>query len=442
MAYIPMGSPSSVDPGMLRQQLMAQLLQGRQPADTLGGAVGQGLQTLAQGLGGRWQVAAAESAQQGQQQALIDMLGGKPGAPQMGATLPGDTGGLQGMTRGPATPGLLPGMDREQVLAMSLMPGGREALLQAAMQKMLPPDPEGYTLGEGELRYGPDNQLLASGPAGAPKPPQTRDVLQGDQRVFQQYDPATGQWAEVGRGPAFAPPSQVNVNTERAPSGYRFDESGALVPIPGGPAEQTQGSAAIAVSQGPGMIADIQDVTDGLLNPDGSVNQTNLATMNTPIVGSIPGTAGSELASKIAGIVANMLYIKSGATAGADEVATQARIYMPSPGDSAGAVRDKLARLDRDSRAIIMNYAKGARGDFGLPEVAIPEVGAEPGIGDRLLGGIVEKGRAMIGSGVDAVTGSPAAPAAAAPGVQEGATATNPATGEKLIYRGGQWVPI
>jgi hypothetical protein len=33
-------------------------------------------------------------------------------------------------------------------------------------------------------------------------------------------------------------------------------------------------------------------------------------------------------------------------------------------------------------------------------------------------------------------------PAPQSGGVQEGATATNPQTGQKIIYRGGQWVPV
>ena len=37
---------------------------------------------------------------------------------------------------------------------------------------------------------------------------------------------------------------------------------------------------------------------------------------------------------------------------------------------------------------------------------------------------------------------APGAPVNAGGGVQEGATATNPQTGEKIQFRGGQWVPM
>jgi hypothetical protein len=49
----------------------------------------------------------------------------------------------------------------------------------------------------------------------AAKAPTTRDILEGGERVFQQFDPATGQWSEVGRGQAFAPATQITLPGEQ-----------------------------------------------------------------------------------------------------------------------------------------------------------------------------------------------------------------------------------
>ena len=37
---------------------------------------------------------------------------------------------------------------------------------------------------------------------------------------------------------------------------------------------------------------------------------------------------------------------------------------------------------------------------------------------------------------------APAAPRTTSPAVQEGTTATNPKTGQRIQFRGGQWMPL
>lgn len=49
-------------------------------------------------------------------------------------------------------------------------------------------------------------------PAVKRKPGETRDFIQGDQKITQEWDGE--KWGPLGQGRAFAPPSQVNVNTK------------------------------------------------------------------------------------------------------------------------------------------------------------------------------------------------------------------------------------
>lgn len=66
-----------------------------------------------------------------------------------------------------------------------------------------------------------------------------------------------------------------------------------------------------------------------------------------------------------------------------------------------------------------------------------------PGAANRYVPGVQggQAGGAGAASAAPAGAAQPAAPAAAAPQFKEGATATNKQTGQKMIYRNGQWVP-
>ena len=111
----------------------------------------------------------ADQRVEAEREALAAILGGRPGAPAASGVGPPE----------PPTEGLLPGLTPDQAqLAVNAGAGGD--LLRVGL----------------EQRFAPPTQ---------PKAPQTRDILEGDQRVFQQFNPATGQFEEVGRGPAFAP---------------------------------------------------------------------------------------------------------------------------------------------------------------------------------------------------------------------------------------------
>ena len=129
---------------------------------------------------------ARQRTERQEQAVLAQLMADQPGAPAASGVGPPE----------PPTPGL-PRETAEALIATGVAP----AVLQ---QRFAPAASEGFSLNPGGVRFGPGGQPIAAVPA-ASTPPQTRDILEGDERVFQQFNPATGQFEEVGRGPAFAP---------------------------------------------------------------------------------------------------------------------------------------------------------------------------------------------------------------------------------------------
>ena len=309
--------------------------------------------------------------QQLERAALVDALAGQPGA--LGP------GGMGPPTAG--TPGLLPpGMNRQQIEAL-VLGGGGDALLSAGLARQFPKPGEGFSLSPGQVRFDAGGNQVAVAPADATKPPETRNVLVGNERVFQQFDPATGQWTEVGRGPAFAPAASTTVNNITGP-------------------------AATIASMAPGAISDLSGISNQLVSPDGTVNTQLLATMNVPgLNAAVPGTAGAQMRSAMEGAMDTMVRIRTGAAASEQELAQMREIYMPSLLDTAGTVKSKIDRLKRDLNAAL-GVATQGKNVPGAARQAAPSAPAEPGIVDQL-----------IGQGMDFLRGPSAATTATVPQV-------------------------
>lgn len=90
-------------------------------------------------------------------------------------------------------------------------------------------------------------------------------------------------------------------------------------------------------------------------------------------------------------------------------------------------IRRKVAQRTQDIAKLARDYAakNGGRIDAGF---------------DQTLSDFAAKNPLFTQGGGEAQAGT-AKPKAAAP-VNEGATATNPQTGERIIFRGGKWVPL
>ena len=77
------------------------------------------------------------------------------------------------------------------------------------------------------LSQNPDSpiaQAVAAGqiqqaftPQAAPKPPQSRTRIEGNETVFEQFDPSQNKFVEVSRGPRNKPETNVTVNTGEKP---------------------------------------------------------------------------------------------------------------------------------------------------------------------------------------------------------------------------------
>ena len=417
----------------LRQQLMSQLLMGGGPTNT----IGEGIASLGRSIGGVIGGNRAISDARAQEEQMRRLL---MGTPSTQPALPGATaGGIQGFT--PSRPGLASQAGIDPALAGVLMqmdPGGG-LLAQQSAQRLMPPEPgEGFSLSPGEVRYDAQGRLIAAAP-GAVEPPKTRDVLKGNERVFEQFDPATGQWAEVGRGPAFAPSAStvVNVGGNKPPANYEWvdpnDPEQGVRPIKGGPAEEFTGTAAAGATLGPGALADVSVLQERLINSDGTLDRETVAMMNAPIIGAIPGTEGVDLRARMEGGIEAILRPISGATIQESERSARRAMYMPSITDSDAVARNKLARYQRDLAASLATSTRG-RGDLPAPAETPAAAGSEG------VSGLLDQGMDWLGglTGQAASTPTPTAPQAS----EEGLTATNPETGERVIFRNGQWVPL
>lgn len=86
---------------------------------------------------------------------------------------------------------------------------------------------EGYTLGEGDVRFDGNNRPVATGHA-KDATPRTRDYLDGNERVYEELTPEG--WREIGRGPASAGAAQTNItNDMRGETEFAKEAGKALV---------------------------------------------------------------------------------------------------------------------------------------------------------------------------------------------------------------------
>lgn len=185
-----------------------------------------------------------------------------------------------------------------------------------------------------------------------------------------------------------------------APSGYRMTPDGNLAPIPGGPADPaTKGSPIGQEAQNKlalidNAIANAREYQRRVVGQGGTFNDIDSRLGDTP-----------EL---LKSAIQDSLYVKSGASAPVEEVRKWEEIYGPSTvmgipterdSTSASKVNRLLADLERQ-RAGILGQNNGGQ-----------------------------------------AAAAPGQPAPAAPQVQE-PVAVNPQTGQKIVLRNGQWVPL
>lgn len=196
------------------------------------------------------------------------------------------------------------------------------------------------------------------------------------------------------------------VGTEqKAPAGYQWvdptNPSAGLSPIPNGPAthisSEVAGKLALMDAATPGVKA----AREVLLKPWGVTGTAQNVAANLPYVGDVSLLSGDiGIAQRdVRTAVEAALRVMTGAAAPEQEVQRYLGLFMPSARDTKKSAEQKLNNLE----AFMTNAKK------------IATQGRVPNM-------------------------NPAGPQQQTPGVvQEGATATNPQTGQKIQFRNGQW---
>jgi len=191
---------------------------------------------------------------------------------------------------------------------------------------------EGFTLGENQVRYGPDGKPIATGPKGTPKPPTIETFY--DEKTGQsfkgQWNAETQSWDRVG--------------------GNKADENGITITNPDGTVTQIGGSGSKTtegdrranlliqqiVAQEPQLMASFDTLASALNAIGSATGQPGRAIM----------TGEAQVAKdSITNVVANWLYLTSGATATDEEVARQTAMVTPAVTDKPETIAAKKARL-------------------------------------------------------------------------------------------------
>lgn len=265
---------------------------------------------------------ATQLKQQEQQKALANQLVG--GAMRTNIPLE-NVGGLPAdnysvPTEGPsgATRSALAGILAQNPQAMSAM----------AMQQAMPPKPEAYTLGPGQGRF-QGNQQIASMPAAPSEGPSTEQLYKVAQS--QGYK---GSLMDYQKEIARAGASNINA----APSGYQWTPDGKLASIPGGPADPANRPPNEVQQKNLELVGSLNDANDRI-NAHEKAGLTDTSSMKQAALDSNPVTAtmtDSDYRKYKAAALqwsANLLYLKSGATANPAEIQNTWREYFPQPND-------------------------------------------------------------------------------------------------------------
>lgn len=374
------------------QALLAALLSERQKdrsrhPNPVGAAIGDAL-----GQAGRMYAAhtigqagedRALAQEEARNQALADALAGTQAAVTPGATLQGAPADFPtGFDFQGATPGLTPSADRDQILAMSAAGLSPEEIIAVTT----PSGPIRASAGDTFLDPA-TYQPIASIPEAQDDPTTIREMRAfgldpanpADQARYFELTGKRGTTVNVGDGGI------------KVPSGYMLGPDGAsVVPIPGGPATRVEGPAAAVTSLVPGALSDLGRISTRIFDPStGEVDRAALGMMNTPMIGSIPGTEGADLRGAYEGAMDTIIRVRTGAAATADEMETARRTYMPSVLDTEETVRHKMRRLERDLIRAHETAARGRGGAAEAPPVQIPETPIdEPGPVERAMEGV------------------------------------------------------
>ena len=210
-----------------------------------------------------------------------------------------------------------------------------------------------------------DKAAVGAGIAIADSEESTDDIVEYNRAVKQGYAGSLQDWiienkragaVQVNVGDKLpAPPSgQAYLPDPTSPFGYK------LAPIPGAkeaPATEGDKKNRVLVS---GMV-DAERQIGALKGGDSSNLQGNVAGLIPIVGGYLQPDSVKQYNAAAERWAANYLYVKSGATAGKDEVSTTVRQFFPQPGDSPDVVRQKNESRANELKNMGSTYAPNAQ---------------------------------------------------------------------------------
>lgn len=268
-------------------------------------------------------------------------VGAPSSMPQSAATLPqmaptvqapgaSPIGGTAGATpTAPNTGNELPTIRDPLKLAAAQMmftSGNVEKAIELLYGKQEP-----YTLGEGQTRFDNNNRPVA---AGSPKDNFTQ--LERNARA-SGYTPGTPEHADFIRKNVLRERTTINQNI---PTGFMLDpnDTGKILPIPGGPAERTSPQEAGYIQMQRNAKNLISTVDNLTFNQDGSPNYKNItnAGLNTVY------TDGRRLRTAMEAGIQAITRLETGAAMPESEVENTRTRFMPKAGDDSATVKLKI----------------------------------------------------------------------------------------------------
>ena len=182
-------------------------------------------------------------------------------------------------------------------------------------------------------------------------------------------------------------------NGEKPPLGYRFAKDGNLEAIPGGPAAKQSAESAGKVALIKQGAQDITRFSDLISDGKGGFNRSKILALNAP------GKIGARTEySTLFNAINSRLRLESGAAVPETEVKRAMTIFAPSAMDSDETIRSKMQRMEE--------FFASAEQEIGQGRGAVPIKSSE----NQPMSSF-----------------------------QEGQTATNPQTGQKITFIGGKW---
>lgn len=248
--------------------------------------------------------------------------------------------------------------------------------------------------------------------------------------------------------PTRAPPKERQV-----PAGYEENPNGGgLRPIVGGPADPVQAKAMADAKRKAEEKATPQSVAKGMQENLTALKKLDsaLTSLDEPKAKGSVGGVGGYLASqfpggadamnyfdpdgtKVRALIADIgslkIHDRSGAAVTAAET-PRLKPFVPSIGDSPKVIKEKLNNFRVEYEGMLRDsldfYSEANGFKPYTPALDYLNKGGQP---------------AAAAPPTPAATPAPAQPAPNASPIAEGATATNPQTGQRVIFSGGKWIP-